>query len=149
MTKKPFQQKRPSEKEENKGEKKSPKFPIWIYVVLFLVLIGFNLYFIPGESSERIKYSEFLTYVQNGYISEITITNNVEVEGCILKRLLKKELLNVRNPVKIGGTVLKRARKDLRLPCSKVMKFGHFLMQTMLFTMCELKRIGSVEFSSG
>ena len=81
MAKKPFQQKKSSEKEENKGEKKSPKFPIWIYVVLFLVLIGFNLYFIPGESSERIKYSEFLTYVQNGYIDEITITNNVEIEG--------------------------------------------------------------------
>ena len=81
MAKKPFPQKKSSDNEGKKGEKKAPKFPIWIYVVLFLVLIGFNLYFIPSESSERIKYSEFLNYVQNEYIEEITITNNVEIEG--------------------------------------------------------------------
>ncbi len=81
MAKKPFSKKNSTDNEGQKGEKKAPKFPIWIYVVLFLVLIGFNLYFIPGESSERIKYSEFLHYVQQGYIEEITITNNVEIEG--------------------------------------------------------------------
>jgi cell division protease FtsH len=64
-----------------KGERKAPRFPIWIYVVLFLILIGFNFYFVPGESAERIKYSEFLTYVQQGYIEEILITNNTKVEG--------------------------------------------------------------------
>ncbi len=73
--------KKPVSNKEGKDGKKAPRFPIWIYVVLFLILIGFNLWFVPGESSERIKYSEFLTYVQKGYIEEITITNNVEVEG--------------------------------------------------------------------
>ncbi|TVQ05196.1 MAG: ATP-dependent metallopeptidase FtsH/Yme1/Tma family protein [Balneolaceae bacterium] len=80
MSNKPLPKKKNPENK-SKENKKAPRFPIWIYVVLFLVLIGFNLYFVPGESSERIKYSEFLNFVKNGHIEEITITNNVEITG--------------------------------------------------------------------
>jgi len=68
-------------KDGKKNDKKRPRFPIWIYVVLFLVLIGFNFLVAPGDSSERIKYSEFLEYVEEGYIKEILITNNAEITG--------------------------------------------------------------------
>ena len=80
MAKKNFPQKKSSGKNK-KNNKKTPRFPIWIYVVLFLVLIAFNLYFVPGDSSERIKYSEFLEYVEQGFVDEITITNQVEIRG--------------------------------------------------------------------
>lgn len=80
MAKTNFPQKK-SSKKDKKNDKKSPRFPIWIYVVLFLVLIAFNLYFVPGNSSERIKYSEFLEYVEEGFVKEITITNQVEIQG--------------------------------------------------------------------
>src|SRR6056297_673060 len=73
--------KKGSSETESKDSKKAPKFPNWIYVVLFLVLIAFNFYFIPGESSERIKYSEFLEYVQEGYVDEILITNSTNIQG--------------------------------------------------------------------
>lgn len=63
------------------SDRKAPRFPIWIYIVLFLILIGFNFYFVPGESSERIKYSEFLSHVQNGYVDEVLIVNNTRIEG--------------------------------------------------------------------
>jgi len=83
MSNTPFSKKKDSDKKKGKDSKNknSPKFPVWIYVVLFMLLIGFNLYFVPGESSDRIKYSEFLDYVENGYVSEVTITNRVEVTG--------------------------------------------------------------------
>ncbi|HLR90919.1 MAG TPA: ATP-dependent zinc metalloprotease FtsH [Balneolaceae bacterium] len=73
--------KKPDNHNKPKETKKTPKFPIWIYLVLFLMLIGFNLYFVPGESAERIKYSEFLNYVQEGYVEEVTIINSVEIRG--------------------------------------------------------------------
>lgn len=73
--------KKPDNHNKPKETKKAPKFPIWIYLVLFLMLIGFNLYFVPGESAERIKYSEFLNYVQEGYVEEVTIINSVEIRG--------------------------------------------------------------------
>jgi len=83
MSNTPFSKKKESDKTKGKDSKtkNTPKFPIWIYVVLFMLLIGFNLYFVPGDSSDRIKYSEFLEYVDNGYVSELVITNRVEVTG--------------------------------------------------------------------
>lgn len=62
MSNNPLSKKKTTEDKPKEG-KKAPRFPIWIYVVLFLILIGFNFYFVPGESSERIKYSEFLNFV--------------------------------------------------------------------------------------
>jgi cell division protease FtsH len=83
MSNTPFSKKKDSDKPKGKDskDKNTPKFPIWIYFVLFMLLIGFNIYFVPGDSSERIKYSEFLEYVEQGYVSEVTITNRVEVTG--------------------------------------------------------------------
>ncbi|NBC27057.1 MAG: ATP-dependent zinc metalloprotease FtsH [Bacteroidetes bacterium] len=81
MTKKPTQKKSSQNGPGKKEKKKGPKFPYWIYAVLFLVLIGFNFLVAPGNSAERIKYSEFLEYVQNGYVKEILIINNTNIEG--------------------------------------------------------------------
>lgn len=81
MSKTNFPKKKSTKKDKKNNNNKSPRFPIWIYVVLFLVLIAFNLYFVPGNNSERIKYSEFLEYVEEGYVKEITITNQVEIQG--------------------------------------------------------------------
>ncbi|CAN5309346.1 ATP-dependent zinc metalloprotease FtsH [soil metagenome] len=81
MTKKQTPQKFTKSGSNKNDKKKGPRFPIWIYVVLFLVLIGFNFLVAPGDSSERIKYSEFLEYVQEGYVKEILIINNTEIEG--------------------------------------------------------------------
>ena len=67
--------------QEQKNDKKKPKFPVWIYVVLFLVLIAFQFYMVPGENANRLKYSEFLEYVENGYVDEITIVNSREIRG--------------------------------------------------------------------
>lgn len=61
-------------------QKKAPRWT-WFYIMLFALLIAFNFMLSGGESSERIKYSEFLKYVEEGYIKEILITNNTQVEG--------------------------------------------------------------------
>lgn len=92
MAKKKFPQKKSNNKD-SKNSRKTPRFPIWIYVVLFLVLIAFNLYFVPGTSSERIKYSEFLEYVENGYVEEITITNQVEIQGDYSEKAFEEGLV--------------------------------------------------------
>lgn len=97
MAKKNFPKKKLNNKD-NKNSKKTPRFPIWIYVVLFLVLIGFNLWFVPGTSSERIKYSEFLEYVEEGYVEEITITNKVEIQGEYSEKAFEEGLVERPTP---------------------------------------------------
>src|SRR6056297_98206 len=81
MTKKQPSKKSTKKGSENNQKKKGPRFSIWIYVILFLVLIGFNFLVAPGDSSERIKYSVFLEYVEQGYVKEVVITNNMRISG--------------------------------------------------------------------
>jgi cell division protease FtsH len=68
-------------KNSSKGKNISPKFPIWIYVVLLLGLLGIQFWFVSSDDGNRIKYSTFLEYVEKGYIDEITIENGTYIDG--------------------------------------------------------------------
>ncbi|SHF40648.1 membrane protease FtsH catalytic subunit [Fodinibius roseus] len=73
-----------------KGDEKSPKFPIWIYVVLLLALFGIQIYFMNTGNGEQIKYSTFLSYVEKGYIEEITIENGSYIKGVYSNKAVKE-----------------------------------------------------------
>ncbi|MAL18895.1 MAG: AAA family ATPase [Balneola sp.] len=64
----------------NKGGN-APKFPTWSIFVLFFILLLAQVLFFSPETGNRIKYSKFLEYVEQGYVTEITITNGVDVTG--------------------------------------------------------------------
>ncbi|GAA5521303.1 ATP-dependent zinc metalloprotease FtsH [Aliifodinibius salicampi] len=76
------------------GKTNSPKFPIWIYVVLLLALLGVQVYFMNSESGERIKYSTFLSYVEKGYIDQITITNGSYISGKYSEKALNEGIID-------------------------------------------------------
>ncbi len=65
-----FSPKQSNNKGSSKGNDNSPKFPIWIYVVLLMALLGIQVYFMNTESGSRIKYSTFLSYVEKGYVKQ-------------------------------------------------------------------------------
>lgn len=77
-----------------KGGGKSPRFSIWIYVVLFLLLISIQFWFMSPESGNRIKYSTFLEHVRNGYISEITIRNGTDITGEYSAKALEEGIVS-------------------------------------------------------
>lgn len=72
---------------------KSPRFPIWIYVVLLLGLLAFQFYFMTQDDGNRIKYSTFLEYVENGYVDEITIKNGAEIIGKYSQKAIKEGIV--------------------------------------------------------
>lgn len=67
----------------------APKFPTWSIFVLFFVLLVAQVLFFPSEPGNRIKYSEFLDYVKQGYVSEITIINGVDITGVYSDKALQ------------------------------------------------------------
>lgn len=71
----------PSDKNSKGGGGNSSRFPVWIYLVVFLALIGIQFWFMNPDAGDRIKYSTFLEYVEEGYIDEITIINASEITG--------------------------------------------------------------------
>ncbi len=71
-----------------KGPNKNPRFPTWLILVLFALLIFINFLTSNFENSNRIKYSEFLDYVEQGYVEEISITNGVNITGIYSQKAL-------------------------------------------------------------
>ena len=63
------------------GKGNAPKFPTWSIFLLFFVLLLVQVMFFSPDQGNRIKYSEFLNYVEEGYVTEILITNGVDVTG--------------------------------------------------------------------
>ena len=89
-------QKKSSNKKSNQkgdGQSDSPKFPIWIYAVLLLVLLGIQLYFMNTDGGERIKYSTFLSYVEKGYVNQITIKNGHYINGEYSEKAVKEGIV--------------------------------------------------------
>ncbi|WP_103665617.1 ATP-dependent zinc metalloprotease FtsH [Gracilimonas amylolytica] len=77
-----------------KGNGNSPKFPTWSIFVLFFVLLLAQVLFFPAEPGNRIKYSEFLDHVENGHVSEITITNGVDITGTYSDKALSDGVIS-------------------------------------------------------
>src|SRR5690554_3792907 len=58
-----------------------PKFPSWGFLAIVFVLLIIQFIYSGVQSTTTIKYSKFLEYVQNGYVSEIVIKNGVSIYG--------------------------------------------------------------------
>jgi cell division protease FtsH len=82
-----------NKKRSSKGEDKSPRFPIWIYVVLLMVLLGIQLYFMSTGTDSRIKYSTFLSYIEKGYVNQITIKNGSHISGEYSEKAVKEGII--------------------------------------------------------
>ncbi|MDZ7681723.1 MAG: ATP-dependent zinc metalloprotease FtsH [Fodinibius sp.] len=82
-----------SSKESRGANNSSPKFPIWIYLVLLLVLVGIQFYFMNADSGSKIKYSTFLEYVEKGYVDDITIENGQYIYGKYSDKAVKDGII--------------------------------------------------------
>lgn len=91
--KKQSQDKKGDSKNPLSGSKNGPKFPIWIYVILLLVLLGIQFYFMNPEAGNRIKYSTFLEYVEKGYVDEIVIKNGSYINGEYTEKAVKEGII--------------------------------------------------------
>lgn len=88
-------------KDSIKGNK-NPKFPIWIYVVLLLILLGIQFLFISNDNPNRIKYSQFLNYVKKGYVEQVVIKNGSHIEGTYSQKAIEDGI--VKPPKKSQNT---------------------------------------------
>lgn len=93
-----FPNRKPESGDSKKGGGGSSRFPIWIYVVLFVALLAVQFWFISPDSGDRIKYSTFLEYVEQGYISQITISNGTEVTGQYSSKAVEEGIVTPPSP---------------------------------------------------
>lgn len=88
------QNQKKSVKPDGKKGGNSPKFPTWSIFVLFFVLLLAQVLFFSPDTGNRIKYSKFLEHVENGYVTEITITNGVDVTGVYSDKAISDGIIN-------------------------------------------------------
>ena len=89
-----------------KGPNKSPRFPAWLIVALFGILILMQFLTTNFENGNHIKYSVFLDYVKNGYVEEISITNGVNILGTYSNKAIAEGIVqqsqNNQSPLAFG-----------------------------------------------
>ena len=86
--------------EENKNkdqkqdqDKRPPKFNFnsyWIYGIIILLLVGFNLMYFPDGGGAKIKYSDFERYAMAGDVQNLEVVNNTEAHVFIKPDKLNK-----------------------------------------------------------
>lgn len=60
---------------------KGPGFPIWVYIILFLLLLAIPYLSIFPDGVKPITYSTFLEQVQDGHVESVTIIDGTTIEG--------------------------------------------------------------------
>ncbi len=80
------------------GESNRPGFSIWIYVAVFLVLLALNFYFWGDADNNQIEYSTFLEYVENGYVSDLTVINDSRVRGRYTQEAVDQAVVQIKEP---------------------------------------------------
>jgi cell division protease FtsH len=85
--------------EPRKKEERNPRFPIWIYLILFLVLLAIPYLSVFPDGTMQLTYSEFLNHVRKGHIEKITITDGKTIEGFFLEDAVKEGHITFENPV--------------------------------------------------
>ncbi len=85
--------------EPRKKEERNPRFPIWIYLILFLVLLAIPYLSVFPDGTVQLTYSEFLDHVRKGHVEKITITDGKTIEGFFLEDAVKEGHVAFENPV--------------------------------------------------
>ncbi|MEL6769536.1 MAG: ATP-dependent zinc metalloprotease FtsH [Bacteroidota bacterium] len=67
---------------EKPKKEKQPRFSLWVfYVAILLALLLVQAYFAGGAGGSEVEYSAFLDQVEQGYVEEVEIVDNVRVQG--------------------------------------------------------------------
>tara|TARA_R110001599_G_scaffold8255_3_gene40132 strand:+ start:92004 stop:94118 length:2115 start_codon:yes stop_codon:yes gene_type:complete len=86
--------KAPEKDSDSKDKSKTPKFPTWGFLVIFLVLLVAQFIYSGVQVTNNIKYSIFLEHVENGYVEEILIKNGSYIEGKYTQKALAEGIVN-------------------------------------------------------
>lgn len=98
----------PEKDSNSKDKSKTPKFPTWGFLVIFLVLLVAQFIYSGVQVTNNIKYSIFLEHVENGYVEEILIKNGSYIEGKYTQKALAEGIVNApaqeeNNSFNLGG----------------------------------------------
>jgi cell division protease FtsH len=75
-----------------------PKFSLWIYLAIFLALLIHFFIFMGGTEPNTIDYSQFLNFVEQGYVEQVDVVNNTRIEGRYTPEAVQRRLVPLPRP---------------------------------------------------
>lgn len=85
---------KPQNNNKKNQNKKSPKFPIWIYGIILLAILIIPIFTTSTQPDNRIDYSTFLSYVEEGYVDNVLIIEGEQIEGEYKREAVEKGLVD-------------------------------------------------------
>lgn len=92
--------------EQNNSEKRQPRFNFnsyWIYGIIILLLIGFNLMSLTDSGSRNISINDLERFMQAGDVAKLEIVNKKDALVYLTDEALQKEIHNDANKSTITG----------------------------------------------
>ena len=68
--------------EENQNQERKPRLNFnsyWIYGIIILILIGFNLIYMPDSNRKAINLQQYSEFVREGDVEKLEVTNYILV----------------------------------------------------------------------
>lgn len=90
------QSKKPDKK--SGKNKKGPYFPYWIYGVILIGILLIPIFTTSTQPDNRIDYSTFLNYVEEGYVERVLIIEGEKIEGRYKREAVEKGLVDYEEP---------------------------------------------------
>ena len=87
--------KSPADNNGNRMSDRRNRFSLWIYLVIFVALLANFLFFMKQEEQNAIKYSEFLDYVDKGYVERVVIIGDTYIEGVYTEQAVNERRVEV------------------------------------------------------
>ena len=72
-----------------------PKLSLWIYLAIFVALLVHFFIFWGGEDPNNIGYSDFLNYVERGYVEEVVVINDSRITGTYREEAVQQGVVQV------------------------------------------------------
>ena len=73
-----------------KSTDRRPKLSLWIYLAAFMMILVHILVTYSGVEPNKVPYSDFLEYVESGYVREVVVVNDALVEGRYTEQALSQ-----------------------------------------------------------
>ena len=82
------------------------KFSLWIYLIVFLALLANFFFFLSGEEQNAVSYSEFLDYVEKGYVEKVEVIGETRIVGTYTEQAAKEGRVELTAPRQdfLGGS---------------------------------------------
>jgi cell division protease FtsH len=79
-------------------EPRKPRSALWIYILIILGLFIAQAYLWTGAPANEIGYSSFLDYIERGYVEEVTVINNRDIEGLYTEEAVREGFVEAAEP---------------------------------------------------